>query len=182
MIFGRPLFTERLILRQWRDEDRAPFAEMSADPETMAYYLEPWTRERSDAWIDRAQAAIAARGYGFWALERRSDGRFLGYTGIGPADYLPSFQGVTEVGWRLAKDVWGQGYASEAARDSLLLGFKEQGLSEIVAFTATINARSEGVMRRIGMVREPARDFDWPTFPEGHRLRPHIVYVASPPP
>ena len=172
--------TARLVLRQWRDADREPFAAMRLDPEVMAH-LPPLTREESDAAVDRQMALIAEHGHGFWAVERKADGAFLGFTGVKPtAPDLP-FDGAPEVGWRLARHAWGAGYASEAARASLAYGFKVLGAPEIVSFTVPANTRSQAVMRRIGMTADPTRNFDHPVLPAGHRLRPHVLYALRRP-
>lgn len=171
--------TERLILRQWREEDRAPFAALNADAEVMRHFPGTLSREESDAAVDRQIAFIAEHGYGNFAVERRKDGAFLGHVGIKPTDADLPFDGAHEIGWRLARLAWGAGYASEGARAVLAYGFERLRLPEIVSFTATTNAPSEAVMKRIGMVREAHRDFDHPFVLEGHLLRRHIVYVAK---
>lgn len=155
------LRTERLVMRGFTDVDRDPFAALNADPEVTAHLQGPLSRERSDAFVDRIGACWRERGWGLWALEERASGRFLGYTGLWPADFLPSGPAV-EVGWRLARDAWGQGFAPEAARAALAFGFEQVGLGEIVSFTAAGNHASLRVMTKIGLVRDPSRDFDHP--------------------
>lgn len=153
--------TDRLVLRAFTDADRDPFAALNADPEVVRHLQGPLSRERSDAFVDRVAACWRERGYGLWALESRDTGTFLGYTGLWPADFLPSGPGV-EVGWRLARPAWGRGYAPEAAREALRHGFEEVGLAEVVSFTAAGNTASLRVMEKIGLRRDPARDFDHP--------------------
>lgn len=153
--------TERLVLRGFTDADREPFAALNADPEVVRHLQGPLSRERSDAFVDRITACWAERGHGLWALEARATGEFLGYTGLWPADFLPSGPGV-EVGWRLARSAWGHGYAPEAAREALAFGFTKVGLEEIVSFTATGNTASLRVMDKIGLAPDPSRDFDHP--------------------
>ena len=166
--------TPRLKLRQWRDSDRAPFAAMNADAHVMEHFPGVLTREESDALVDRSREAIGRRGWGLWAVERRSDGRFLGFVGLTAVrDDMP-FEPAIEVGWRLAPEAWGQGYATEAAREALRVAFEDLGLGEIVSYTAAPNERSIAVMRRLGM-REGGR-FEHPRIPEGHRLRPHRLF------
>lgn len=172
--------TPRLILRGWREADFEPFAALNADPEVMRHFPATMTREDSDALARAIQRHIDEHGFGLWAVERRQDGVFLGFTGLGRLRPENPLAPGVEIGWRMARHAWGAGYASEAARAALAFGF-EQGLAEIVSFTATENERSQAVMRRIGMTRAPERDFDHPSIPEGHRLRPHVVYVISPP-
>ena len=172
--------TQRLILRPWQEADRAPFAALNADPEVRRYFPSTQTREESDASVDRQIAHFDAHGFCFWAVDRRDTGEFIGFTGLKVLGEDEPLRPGVEIGWRLAREAWGWGYASEAARAALTDGFERLGLSEILAFTATTNAPSEAVMRRIGMQRDAARDFEHPSVPVGHPLRPHIVYVARP--
>lgn len=173
--------TERLILRQWIEADREPYAALNADPEVMEHFERPLTRAESDAAIDRNNASLTDSGWGNWAVERRADGVLLGHVGVKPtAPELP-FGGAYELGYRFARRAWGQGYASEGSRALLAYGFRELALPEIVAFTAVPNTRSQAVMRRIGMVHDPARDFDHPALPEGHRLRRHVLFAITKP-
>lgn len=153
--------TRRLVLRAFTDADREPFAALNADPEVVRHLQGPLSRERSEAFVDRIAACWRERGYGLWAVGLRSSDQFLGYTGLWPADFLPSGPGV-EVGWRLARTAWGRGYAPEAAREALRFGFEEVGLPEIVSFTAAGNTASLRVMDKIGLRRDPSRDFDHP--------------------
>jgi RimJ/RimL family protein N-acetyltransferase len=169
------LETGRLRLRAWRDADRAPFAAMCADPAVMEFFLALQTREQSDAAIDGWQAQFAEQGWSNWALELRATGAFIGYTGLAiPRRQLP-FTPCVEVGWRLARAHWGQGYASEAARAALRAGFETIALEQIVSFTALGNQRSRAVMERIGL-RDTGQDFDHPALPPGHALRRHCLY------
>ena len=170
--------TGRLLLRQWRDGDRAPFAELNADPVVMEHFPSLMSREESDAAVDRQSAFIAEHGWGNFAVERRSDGAFLGHVGIKPtAEDLP-FGGDCEASWRLARHAWGFGYASEGASALMAYGFAQLGLRRVVAFTARDNLRSQAVMGRSGMTRRPDLDFDHPTVPKGHRLERHLVWEA----
>lgn len=168
------LRTDRLTLRRWLDSDLEPWAAMNADPEVREHLGDPLTREQSDASVARFQADFDRRGYGWWAVEVRSTGEFIGFAGLDQVDDDMPFTGV-EIGWRLARPAWGQGYATEAARAVLAHGFDTLGLSEILAVTTATNHRSQAVMRRIGMTRDPADDFDDPTAPEGP-LRPNVLY------
>jgi ribosomal-protein-alanine N-acetyltransferase len=171
-----PLLTERLALRRWRTSDRAPFAELNADPEVMEHFPSLMTRAESDAFIDRIEARFDEHGWGLWALEVMATGEFIGFTGLQVPGFPAPFMPAVEIGWRLARPAWGHGYASEAARRALEFGFSDLGLPEIVAFTAVGNVRSRAVMERLGMTRDPADDFDHPFLIEGHRLRRHVLY------
>jgi RimJ/RimL family protein N-acetyltransferase len=168
--------TERLIMRRWRHEDREPFAALNADPQVMEFFPAPLTRAESDALVDRIEQRFDELGYGLWALEVRETGAFIGFTGLVLQTFPAPFTPAVEVGWRLARSAWGHGYATEAARRALRYGFTETGLTEIVSMTAVLNVRSQAVMKRIGMTRDPADDFDHPQLPEGHPLRPHVLY------
>mgnify|MGYP000088032746 CR=1 FL=1 len=169
------LETERLILRDWRNADRAPFAAMNADPAVMEFMPSRLTREQSDALVDRFSEMLEAKGMTFYALVERASGAFIGAAGLFPVGQLP-FAPAVEIGWRLRAESWGKGYASEAARACLAQGFGPLGLDQIVAYTAAPNLRSQRVMERIGMSRDAAGDFDHPALPEGSALRPHVLY------
>ncbi len=170
------LVTERLVLRRWHDADREPFAALNADPEVMEYFVAPLSRAESDAFVDSIEASFAERGYGLWAVEEASSGRFAGFVGLWLADFPATFTPALEVGWRLAAWSWGRGYATEAARAALADGFDRLGADEVVSFTSVLNERSQAVMRAVGMTRDPAGDFEHPRVPAGHRIRPHVLY------
>jgi RimJ/RimL family protein N-acetyltransferase len=170
------LTTARLILRDWRAEDREPFAALNADSRVMEHYPAPLTRDESDAFIDRARVHIAEHDWGLWAIEQRSDGRLIGSAGLWEIPWGAPFTPAVEVGWRLAFDVWGNGYATEAGAASIADGFERLGLDEIVSMTVPANARSRRVMERLGLTRDPADDFDHPQMPVGHPLARHVLY------
>ncbi|WP_307801619.1 GNAT family N-acetyltransferase [Microbispora triticiradicis] len=174
-----PIRTDRLVLRRWREDDKEPFAALNADPVVMEHFPATLTREESDALVERAEAAIEERGFGWWAVE--VDGEFIGFTGLSVPAFTAHFTPCVEIGWRLARSAWGHGYATEAARASLEYGFGTLGLTEVVSFTAVPNLRSQAVMRRLGMTRDPGEDFDHPVLPEGHPLRRHVLYRARRP-
>lgn len=171
--------TERLIMRRWREADRRPFAELNADPEVMEHFPAPLTREQSDAMVDRIESAFDEHGYGLWALEVRATGEFVGFTGLAWQTFEAHFTPALEVGWRLARSAWGQGYASEAARAAIGYGFGPAGQDGIVSMTTVANLRSRAVMERLGMTRDPADDFDHPRIPAGSPVRPHVLYRLS---
>ncbi len=174
-----PLVTERLILRSWREEDKPPFAAMNADPEVMRFFPALLTRAESDAMVDRLAASEAECGMTFFAAEEQLTGRFIGTIGMRPvADDMPLAPAV-EIGWRLARDVWGQGLAPEGARAVLRAGFDLAGLERMVAYTAAANTPSRRVMEKIGMVRDPGSDFEYSRMPEHSPLRRHVVYVVE---
>jgi ribosomal-protein-alanine N-acetyltransferase len=170
------LMTDRLVMRAFRDADREPFSLMNADPVVMEHFVTPLSREQSDAFVDRVRVQWEAVGWGLWALERRDTGEFIGYTGLWPVRFEAAFTPKVEVGWRLAAAHWGQGFATEAARRAVTYAFDRLDWPEIVSFTAVGNVRSQAVMRRLGMRREPAWDFEHPLVPEGHPARAHAFF------
>ena len=165
--------TSRLVMRRWQDVDREPFAALNADPVVMEHFPATLTRGQSDAFVDRIEAHFDEHGYGLWALEDETG--FIGFTGLNWATFEADFTPALEVGWRLAGPAWGKGYATEAATAALQRGF--ESVDSIVSFTAVVNERSWRVMERIGMRRDGA--FDHPRVPEGHPVRPHLLYRAD---
>jgi RimJ/RimL family protein N-acetyltransferase len=149
--------TDRLVLRSWRDSDLDPWAEMNADPEVRAHLGPLLTREQAAASMRRFQEGIDRDAYGFWALELRATGEFIGMAGLDAVDEDTPVDGV-EIGWRLARSAWGHGYATEAAVAVLDYAFNQLGLTEILSITTLDNVRSQAVMRRLGM--EPLLEFD----------------------
>jgi RimJ/RimL family protein N-acetyltransferase len=163
----------RVLLRPWRDEDLDAFARLNADPRVMQYLPAPLSRQEAAQMIDRMQAHIDAHGWGLWAVDLA--GRCIGFTGLARPRFAAHFTPCVEIGWRLAFDSWGHGYATESARLAVAYGFDVLRLPQIVSFTAVDNAHSRRVMERIGMRRDPADDFDHPALP-GHRLQRHVLY------
>jgi RimJ/RimL family protein N-acetyltransferase len=170
--------TDRLHLRQWIEADKAPFAMLNADSRVMEYFPSVLDRSTSYAMVDRLHSQIIDRGWGWWAVELKEDKQFIGTVGLGiPIADLP-FSPCVEVGWRLAFPYWGKGYASEAARGALEVGFEKLCLSEIVSFTAIKNQRSRAVMERLGMIRAK-ETFEHPNIEIGYPLREHCLYRLS---
>jgi len=167
--------TEGLRLRPWRASDCEPFAALNADPRVMEFFPAMLDRPASDAAVARCQARIAERGWGLWAAEIRSSTESIGFVGLQvPFARLP-FSPCVEIGWRLAFPHWGKGFASEAARGALRIGFEQLQLSEIVSFTAVINRRSRAVMERLGM-QEAKTTFQHPNIPEDSPVREHSTH------
>ncbi|MBK6802870.1 MAG: GNAT family N-acetyltransferase [Novosphingobium sp.] len=174
--------TQRLLLRSWREADRPPFAAMSADPEVMRHLGGAVDRAASDAVIDRLTASERDHGHTFWAVERKEDGALLGFCGLRRGGHPGT--GVTdelEIGWRLARHAWGQGYAREAAGASIVWGWANRGDARIAAWTVPANTASWGLMLRLGMVHRAELDFDHPAFAPGHPLSRHLVYTIDRP-
>ena len=171
------LETQRLILREWLPEDFAPFAAMNSDPAVMEYFLNPLTEEESLAFYGRIRDEFEAYGYGPYALERKADKRFIGFTGFHHFAFEADFSPGVEIGWRLMHDAWGRGYVPEAAEACLKYGAEKLGLKTVYSFTALPNLRSQRVMQKIGMV--PDREFDHPLVPPGHPLLRHVLYKTE---
>ena len=170
------LCSERLYLREWRDADRAPFAAMSADAAVMQHLRTLPTREACDAWVDYQIAHQRDHGFCLWAVELRESGVFIGAVGLLHVSFAASFTPAVEIGWRLARGAWGRGLATEAARAALAFGFGALGLDEIVAYAASANQASQSVMRKLGMTRDEAGDFDHPRVHETSPLRRQVFY------
>ncbi|MCL6708202.1 GNAT family N-acetyltransferase [Pseudomonas sp. R2.Fl] len=172
------LETERLLIRNWRDDDRDLFREINRDPKVMEFF--PWrrSREEADILMDRLRTMIGETGLGFYALEEKESGEPVGFCGIGPASIAPVMPEETiEIGWRLATRYWGKGYATEAARAVLEHAFADRKLDAVLSFAVAENTRSTAVMRRIGLRRLAILDFDHPRVPETHpHLKRHVVY------
>jgi len=166
--------TERLILRAWRDTDRDPFFALNSDPAVMEY-LPASDRASSDAAVDKMIATETAHGHCFWAVERKADGKFLGFCGPMPAREPLN---EVELGWRLAREAWGRGYATEGARASLSWCWANLDTPTVMAITVPANTRSRHVMEKIGMAYVEGGDFDHPALPEGDPLRRHVLYRA----
>lgn len=168
------LKADRVTLRPWRAGDWAAFRRMGADARVMEFLPGLLSAEESDALADRISGVLERRGWGLWALEVPGVAEFGGWVGLNEPAFAMPFGPAVEIAWRLDHALWGHGYASEAAQAALDYGFGVLDLPEIVSFTATVNLRSQAVMRRLGMVA--AGEFDHPALPEGHWLRRHVLY------
>ena len=166
----------RVLLRQWRDDDREPYAAINADAEVMRYLGPLRSRAESDGFIDWASGLIAERGWGLWAVEVIGGPPFIGVVGLNETRHPTD---AVEVSWKLAREHWGHGYASEAAREAVRFGFDQVGLDEIVSMTIPTNTRSWRVMERLGMTHDPADDFDRPDLPP--ELTRHVLYRLTRP-
>ena len=170
----RALYSDRLILRPWREADLDPLYAINGDPGSMRHFPAVMTRAESDAWAARLQAHIEDHGWGFWAVEERGGAPFIGVVGLMAIPWQAPFTPAVEIGWRIAPAFRRRGYAEEAARAALDFGFGTLGLREIVAFTVPGNEPSWRLMERLGMAAAGA--FDHPRLPEGHPLRRHLLY------
>lgn len=168
------LRTERLLLRAWREEDLEPFAALNADPEVMRHFPAVLGRADSDAQAGRIRAHFAAHGFGLWAVEVPGQAAFVGFVGLAVPGFEAHFTPCVEIGWRLAREHQGRGYATEGGRAALGFGFTHLGLAEIVSFTVPANRASRRVMEKLGM--QHTEYFDHPRIPAGHPLQRHVLY------
>ena len=175
-MIGDPLTSGGLRLRRWRGEDRQPFAAINYDPRVMEFFRSPLSAVESDAMVERIEAHFCKHGFGLWAIEVAGVADFIGFTGLMVTGFNAHFTPSVEIGWRLAFEHWGHGYATAAAQLALAYGFGVLALPEIVSFTSVTNRRSRAVMERLGMHRDPADDFNNPMLPEDPPLRPHVLY------
>lgn len=167
--------TERLIMRRWRQTDKPPFAALNADPRVMEFFPALGTQERSNQMVDDFNMQLDDIGYTFWAIERRDSGEFIGFVGLNQFSADLPFCPCVEIGWRLAHDHWGNGFATEAAKKSLQLAFTEFGMTEVVAFTTLANERSRQVMEKIGM-QNTQKNFLHPSVPVTSGMQEHCLY------
>ncbi|MBP8914289.1 MAG: GNAT family N-acetyltransferase, partial [Bilophila sp.] len=169
-----PLVTERLRVRLWTEADRAAFRRMNADPRVMKFFPSTLSEAESDALLARIQAHQAEHGFTLWAVEDKATGNLAGLTGLARVAFDAPFTPCVEIGWRFLPEYWGTGYALEAARSVMGYAFKVLELPEVVAFTTESNLPSQGLMRRLGMLHNPAEDFDHPALPPDHPLHRHV--------
>lgn len=176
------LKTQRLILRPWCEQDLEPFAKLNADPKVMEYFPTTLSKAESDQLAKRIKTKMDEKVWGMWAVSVPGVAEFIGFIGLNIEDQVSfpaPFTPAVEVGWRIAFEYWGKGYATEGAKAALAYGFETLNLDEIVSFTAVQNMRSRRVMERIGMHHDPKDDFDHPKLLEGHPLRKHVLYRLS---
>ena len=172
--------TDRLIFRQWLEKDLEPFAKLNADPLVREFFSSLLTREESDHQIKQFSEDIVKNGYGFWAVSAPGVSDFIGFIGLSPVNFESHFTPAVEIGWRLAHEFWGKGYATEGAKAVLKYGFEILQLDEIVALTAINNKRSRRVMEKIGMHHNPKDAFDHPRVPLNNKLRRQALYRIQP--
>src|SRR2546430_5113039 len=170
------LRSRRLLLRRWRDEDRTPFAALNADPAVMEHFPATLRRRESDALVDRIESGFDQRGWGLWAVEVPGSAAFVGFVGLNPATFEAPFTPAVEIGWRLAREHWGNGYATEGALAALAFGFDTLALDAIVSFTTHANTRSRQAMESLHIQHHSADDFENPNVPEGDPSRRHVLY------
>lgn len=174
------LTTARLILRRWRDSDREPFQALNADPRVMEFFPATLTAKETNQGIARIERHFDRHGFGLYAAELVETKDFIGFIGLNIPAFEALFMPAVEIGWRLAYGHWGRGLATEGARAVVYHAFETLKLRSLVSFTTTTNLRSRRVMENIGMIRDSAANFDHPNLPQGHVLRPHVLYRLYP--
>ncbi len=170
------LTTERLILRPWQESDIEPFARLNADPRVMEFFPETRNRQQSCEELNRIKAHFEEHGWGFWAVSVIDGADFIGFIGLKYFNLFPQIPQTVEIGWRLAFEYWGKGYATEGAQESLKYGFNDLNFEEIIAITAVQNTPSRNVMKKLGMHHNHEDDFDHPHIPEGNKVKRHVLY------
>lgn len=168
--------TKRLLLRQWKESDLDPFAQLNADPCVMEFFPSVKTFEESSKEYEAILEHFKKHGYGWWAVSAINHSDFIGFIGLRYIDFPAAFTPAIEIAWRLSHKYWGKGYATEGANASLQYGFEILNFPEIISFTSIINIRSQAVMKRIGMHHDPKDDFDHPKLPKEDRLSRHVLY------
>lgn len=171
-----PLKTDRLLLREWRESDKPAFARLNADLRVMEFFPVSLTRGESDQLYEKIQSHFRQYGFGLYAAELLQTGSFIGYVGLAIPTFEAKFTPCVEIGWRFAAENWGQGLATEGAREVVRHAFDDLGLTELVSLTVPANMRSRRVMEKLGMTHHACDDFDHPRLPEGHPLRRHVLY------
>lgn len=171
-----PLTTQRLLLREWQDNDLVPFAALNADPVVMEFMPSTLSRSESDALAERIRAHFDQHEFGLWAAEEVASGTFIGFVGLSVPRFEAPFTPCVEIGWRLARSHWSQGYATEAAFAAMRFGFEQVELEELVSFTVPMNQRSRAVMLKLGMQHSRDDDFEHPSLPAGHDFCAHVLY------
>jgi [ribosomal protein S5]-alanine N-acetyltransferase len=168
--------TPRLLLRDWRETDVEPFRQLNADPEVMRYFLKPLSGAESEEFLGRIRAEIQSAGFGLYAVEHKDSGAFIGLLGFHVPTFEADFTPCVEIGWRLTREAWGHGYATEGASACLAYGFEQLGFDEVYSFTSVPNKPSQRVMQKIGMTF--AKTFGHPKVERDHPLYQHVLYRA----
>ena len=169
--------SERLGFRHWVNDDIVPFAEMCNDPLVMEFFPKKLTLQETNALIERIKKHFIEKGYGLYAVDRLNTQTFIGFIGFATPGFEAYFTPCVEIGWRLKKESWDQGFATEGALKCLEYGFQQLNFQDVFSFTSEINQRSIRVMQKIGM--QKVGTFDHPLVEEGSKLRKHVLYKIS---
>lgn len=169
------LETKRLFLRKWKQSDLKKFAELNLDPEVMEYLPTISSEEESNQLADKIISRLSENSWGFWAIETKDDHSFIGFVGLNEPKYELPVKPCVEIGWRLARKYWGNGYATEAGKASLAFAFNNLDVNEIYSFISIANKRSQAVMERLQLVNIHS-NFDHPSIPFDSQYREHVLY------
>ena len=175
------LESERLLLRPWRDEDLPHWVAMGADSRVMRFFPSTYEAEYAEKMAARLRERLHCDGYGCWVVEVKDVSPFAGVIALQNVPFEASFTPAIEIGWRLQYEHWGRGYATEGAARAIRFAFEVLHLQEVVAMTTVDNLPSQRVMQRLRMSRNAQDDFEHPRLPEGHPLRPHVLWRLSAP-
>lgn len=170
--------TDRLLLREWGNEDIEPFIALNRDKDVMEFFPSIYSPEQSTQMVGRIRDCYQQNGYCFYACELKQTAEFMGFIGFAKPGFESFFTPCVEIGWRLAKRFWGKGFATEGAAACLEYGFNHLGFIEIYSFTAVLNKKSERIMQKTGMVK--AGEFEHPSLSDGHPLKTHVLYKKAP--
>ena len=174
---AQELKTIRLKLRNWQAEDLPRWIEMNSDPVTLKYFVRTDTKEESELSFERFKNNLELHEFGLWAVEEKETGNFMGFIGLSEKFIEGvSFTPCIEIGWRLDKEFWGRGYATEGALEVLRFAQEELKIDQIYSYTARINTPSINVMKKIGLIERPELDFDHPKIDAGLPIRNHVVF------
>lgn len=169
--------TQRLIFRDWEERDLSEFRAMNKDPEVMKYFPKALSDGETQAFYDRIQDEFRDSGYGLYAVETKHNGEFIGFIGFHKATFEADFTPCVEIGWRLKRAAWGNGYATEGAKACLDYARRELGFDKVYSFTAKINLRSENVMKKIGLKK--ISEFNHPVLDDSSPLMVHVLYAVE---
>ena len=169
--------TERLAFRDWKESDLNEFRIMNKDSRVMKYFTKMLTEEETDSFYNIIQDEFSKYGYGLYAVETKHNNEFIGFIGFHWANFNSKFTPCIEIGWRLKYDAWGNGFATEGAKECIKYGFGTLGFNKIYSFTSKVNHQSEKLMKKIGM--EKVMEFEHPNIIEGSLLRTHILYTVG---
>jgi RimJ/RimL family protein N-acetyltransferase len=176
MAMAGRLITNRILLRRWQESDREPFRALNVDARVMEFFPALLKPDESDQAITRVELHFERHGFGFYAAELIETGKFIGFIGLNVPAFDAPFMPAVEIGWRLAYEQWGRGLATEGASAVVRSAWEDVRLASLVSFTTAANFRSRRVMEKIGMIHDSAADFEHPNLPEGHSMRPHVLY------
>lgn len=169
--------SERLNFRLWKEGDKSAFAEMNSDLKVMEFFPKALTENESDLLYQSINDKMEEKNFGLWAVEIKKEKEFIGFIGFNIPNFESDFTPCIEIGWRLKKEAWGRGYATEGARECLAYGFAILNFPEVFSFTSSLNTPSENIMKKIGM--QKVGEFKHPNLPDTSPLKKHLLYKIT---